>query len=158
MVVVSPSIALDFDAQTVTVDRQVATGSSRPHLGPPKTDASYRIVPVLVLDALADHQVEFPPGPPGLPVVNRQGVEIGRTRTGLIFTNRADRWSRTARLPPHVPHNQRSPDGVETRETRSEVGEWKADLMCHEILKSSPAAGNCARCLMGRFILVDDVE
>jgi integrase len=58
-----------FLERTATVDRQLVTVPGRPPtLGPPKTQASNRIIPLpqVVVDALAAHLAEFPAEPDGL--------------------------------------------------------------------------------------------
>ncbi len=55
---------LDFLRRTVTVDRQLVTLPGRaPYLGPPKTAASVRTVPLpnVVVEVLAEHLRAFPP-------------------------------------------------------------------------------------------------
>jgi integrase len=58
---------VDFLRRTLRVDRQLLM-TRPPTLGPPKTAASVRTVPLpqVVLDALAAHISEWPPGPDGL--------------------------------------------------------------------------------------------
>lgn len=54
---------IDFLRRTIRVDRQlVLPNSGAPYMGPPKTEASYRTVPVptVVIDALAAHLAAFP--------------------------------------------------------------------------------------------------
>ena len=58
-----------FLERTVTVDRQLVTlARQAPCLGPPKTRASNRTIPLpqVVVDALAAHLAEFPADPDGL--------------------------------------------------------------------------------------------
>ncbi len=60
---------LNMLRREVTVDRQLVKLPDQPaRLGPPKTTASVRTVPLpqVVVDALAAHLAEFPPGPDGL--------------------------------------------------------------------------------------------
>jgi integrase len=60
---------LNMLRREVTVDRQLVKVAKQPaRLGPPKTKASVRRVPLpqVVVDALAAHLAEFPPAPDGL--------------------------------------------------------------------------------------------
>lgn len=63
---------LDFLRRRVRIDRQLLL--TRPHtFGPPKTKASVRTVPLpqVVVDRVAAHVAEFPPGEHGLLFTNR---------------------------------------------------------------------------------------
>lgn len=73
-----------FLERTATVDRQLVTVSGKPStFGPPKTDASNRIIPLpqVVVDALAAHLAAFPAGPDGL-IFTLSGKAIGRSAFG----------------------------------------------------------------------------
>ena len=74
---------VDFLRRQLRVDRQLVklTGQD-PKLTPPKTNASYRTVPLpaVVIDALASHLKEFGEGPERLIFTNEPGKPINRTR------------------------------------------------------------------------------
>jgi len=74
---------VDFLRRTIRVDRQVVLlKRTPPYLGPPKTDASYRTIPLpdVVGTALAAHLKEFPvTHPEGLIFTNRNGEMLRRT-------------------------------------------------------------------------------
>lgn len=60
---------IDFLGRTIRVDRQLITvGNDAPVLAPPKTDASYRTIPLpqVVAEALSVHIARFGTGPDGL--------------------------------------------------------------------------------------------
>jgi len=79
---------IDFVRCTVRVDQQLVTLQGRaPYVAPPKTAASHRIVPVpqLVVDAIAEHMVRFPPGDDGLLFTNRDGKPWRRNRFGEVW-------------------------------------------------------------------------
>ena len=75
---------VDFEGNTVTVDRQLVLTTSPPVLAPPKTRASYRRVPLpqVVARSLAEHLERHPPGPDGLVFTNGRGAPIRRNRFG----------------------------------------------------------------------------
>jgi len=71
----------------VTVDRQLVKMARQPaRLGPPKTKASVRTVPLpqVVVDALAAHLAAFPPGPDGL-VFTLEGRPVTRQDFGRLW-------------------------------------------------------------------------
>jgi len=73
---------VDFLRRTLKVDRQlVLLPGGPPTLAPPKTDASYRKVPmpVVVVDALAAHLARWPAGESGLVFTTEDGDPIRRT-------------------------------------------------------------------------------
>jgi integrase len=77
---------VDFLRRALTVDRQlVLLPGGGPAFAPPKTDASYRDVPLpdLVLDALSAHIAEYEPG--DLIFTNDAGEPIRRTRFSDIW-------------------------------------------------------------------------
>ena len=79
---------VDFLRRQVKVDRQmVLLPGSGPALGPPKTDASYRTVPLpdVVLEVLAAHLAEYPAGEEGLVFTNDRGEPIRRTRFSDVW-------------------------------------------------------------------------
>jgi integrase len=79
---------LDFLRRQLTVDRQlVLLPGSGPVLGAPKTQASYRVVPLpaVVLDALAAHLARYPVGPDGFLFTNHAGDPIRRTRFSDVW-------------------------------------------------------------------------
>jgi integrase len=72
----------------VTVDRQlVLLPGAGPQLGPPKTTASYRTIPLpqVVVDALAAHVKQFPVGAEGFVFTNEVGAPIRRTWFSAIW-------------------------------------------------------------------------
>jgi integrase len=58
-----------------------------PYLGPPKTEASRRTVPLpaVAVDALARHLAAYPPGPDGFVFTNENAQPIRRTRFGEVW-------------------------------------------------------------------------
>lgn len=73
---------VDFLRRTLTVDRQlVLMPGAPPVLGPPKTDASRRAIPLpqVVVTALAEHLRQFPAGPDGFIFTEDSGGPIRRT-------------------------------------------------------------------------------
>ena len=100
-----------FLERTVTVDRQLVTlARQAPCLGPPKTRASNRTIPLpqVVVDALAAHLAEFPAGPDGLvftcgeadhPVGVRAQVEGSGADGGASGRDRLPRASPLLREP-----------------------------------------------------------
>lgn len=78
---------LNMLRREVTVDRQlVQVPRQPPKLGPPKTKASVRIVPLpqVVVDVLAAHLAEHPSGPDGL-VFTLGGQPMNRQAFGRIW-------------------------------------------------------------------------
>ncbi len=75
--------ACDFLRRSLAVEQQLVLLPHRdPYLAPPKTDASYRTVPLpdVVLEALARHLEAYEPGPWELVFTNGLGRPISRTR------------------------------------------------------------------------------
>lgn len=73
---------IDFLRRTVRIDRQlVEIAGSGPEFGPPKTPASERTIPLprVVVEALAAHLAEFPPGEHGLVFPDKDGSPMRRT-------------------------------------------------------------------------------
>jgi integrase len=80
--------AVDFLRRRLSVDRQVVlVGGQPPHLGPPKTKASYRAVPLpdVVLEALSGQVSAFGTGEHDLIFPNVDGRPIRRTRFSEIW-------------------------------------------------------------------------
>lgn len=78
---------LDMLRREVRIDRQLVTlAGDVPRLGPPKTSASVRTIPLgrVVVDALAVHLAAFPPGPDGL-VFTLRGEPISRSGFGHVW-------------------------------------------------------------------------
>ncbi len=89
---------VDFLRQTLLVDRQMVMLTGRPTaLGPPKTAASVRTVPLpqVVVDELAAHLAAYPPGSDGLLFTNAHGRPINRASFAQAWLPAA----RRARLP-----------------------------------------------------------
>jgi integrase len=79
---------VDFLRRQVTVDRQLLLlPGSGPVLGPPKTQASYRTVPLpaVVLDALAAHLARYSVSADGFLFTNDAGEPISRTRFSDVW-------------------------------------------------------------------------
>jgi integrase len=73
---------IDFLRRQVTVNRQlVLVPKTGPEFGPPKTAASYRTIPLpaVVVEALARHLRDYPPGHDGLAFTNAASKPIRRT-------------------------------------------------------------------------------
>jgi integrase len=76
--------------RTLRVERQLVTVSGHPPtMGPPKTPASVRSIPLptVVVDALAAHLAKFPPGADGLIFTTEGGNPIRRTSFGDVWRN-----------------------------------------------------------------------
>ncbi|HWI41998.1 MAG TPA: site-specific integrase [Nocardioides sp.] len=89
---------LDMLRREVTVDRQLVTLPGQPpRLGPPKTKASVRTIPLpqVVVDELAAHLAIYPPAADGL-VFTLEGEPIRRQAFGHIWRPAA----KAAGLPP----------------------------------------------------------
>jgi integrase len=86
---------VDFLRRTVTVDRQMITVAGvAPYLGPPKTAASHRTIPLpqVAVDALAEH-VRLSRPRPG-PVVWKTPERTLEAVCELLFTDAGEPWSR----------------------------------------------------------------
>jgi integrase len=84
---------VDFLRRAVTVDQQLVTVKGAPQLGPPKTRASGRDVPLpdVVLDALSAHIAAYEPKPPdGLIFTNERGEPIRRSVFSRIWRRAVD--------------------------------------------------------------------
>lgn len=82
--------SVDFLRRQLRVDRQLVTpGKGDPYMAPPKTDASYRTVPLpdVVLDALSAHLRAFPTA--DLVFTNERGEPIRRNRFGEVWRKAA---------------------------------------------------------------------
>jgi integrase len=91
---------IDFLRRRLVVDRQMVTPpAGEPALAPPKSDASYRTVPLAdpVLDALADHLQRFPPGEDGLVITYHDGRAVRRNRFGAMWRQSCARAELTFR-------------------------------------------------------------
>jgi len=74
---------VDFLRRTLSVDRQlILLPGQEPRHGPPKTRASYRVLPLpqVVVEALAEHLREFPATSSGLIFSTETGAALSRTR------------------------------------------------------------------------------
>lgn len=92
---------VDFLRRTVKVDRQMLTPSSgQPHHGPPKTQASYRTVPLpdVIAFELSEHLRNFPPAADGLIFTRADGRPIPRAAIGGAWRTAA----KNAKLPEGV--------------------------------------------------------
>jgi integrase len=79
---------LDFMRRQVTVDRQlVYLAGGPPMFGPPKTQASYRSIPLpaVVVDSLAAHLASFPPAASGHVFTNDASEPIKRNRFSDVW-------------------------------------------------------------------------
>ncbi len=79
---------IDFPRRTLTVDRQLLTISQRPpYLGPPKTAAGSRTIPIseTVLFALSEHIASFQPGSDGFLFTMADGAPVPRNRAAEAF-------------------------------------------------------------------------
>lgn len=82
---------VDFLRRSLRVDRQLVTVPGRaPFLGPPKTTASHRTIPLpqVVLDALAAHVAAYAPTAQTVPVMLTGGRELSES-VALMFTTAA---------------------------------------------------------------------
>lgn len=80
---------VDFLRRSLLVDQQLQTVTgSGPTLGPPKTAASHRTIPLpdVVLELLAAHLAAFAPGPDGLVFTTSTGTPIRRNRFGSAWS------------------------------------------------------------------------
>jgi integrase len=84
---------IDFLRGTVRVDRQLLQiAGQKPKFGPPKTEASYRTVPVpqIIIDAVAAHLAAYPPvGRDSLVFLNHLGDPVRRTSLWSIWQDAA---------------------------------------------------------------------
>ena len=79
---------VNFLKRELRVDRQMVTPAhGEPALGPVKSNASLRTIPLAdaVLEALASHLTVFPPGPDGLVVTYDDGRPVRRNRFGAMW-------------------------------------------------------------------------
>ncbi|MEO3938922.1 tyrosine-type recombinase/integrase [Dermatophilaceae bacterium Soc4.6] len=79
---------IDFLRRTVRVDRQlVGISGHAPVFAPPKTDASYRTIPLpqVAVDALATHLAAFPVGDKGLVFTGSEGQMLRRSAFGNVW-------------------------------------------------------------------------
>ena len=79
---------VDFPRRTLTVDRQLVTVSqSPPYLGPPKTTAGNRTIPIseTVLFALSQHIASYPPGNNGFLFTMADWAPVPRNRASETF-------------------------------------------------------------------------
>jgi integrase len=80
---------VDWLRRTLTVDRQLVSGlkGQKSLLGPPKTDASRRVVPVpdVVLRAMSEHMAAYPAGPDGLVFTSDRGTPVLRLTAGRVW-------------------------------------------------------------------------
>jgi len=92
---------VDFLRRTVQVEQQLDDEGG---IVAPKTDASYRMVPVpqLVIDALAAHLATYPPGPCGLVFTSPTGGPVKRNSFNKVW--------RTAVLKARAPAGARHHD------------------------------------------------
>jgi integrase len=79
---------VDFLRRVLTVDRQLLLlPGSGPVLAPPKTQASYRTIPLpdVVLETLSAHLATYGAGAEGLVFTNADGEPIRRTRFSAVW-------------------------------------------------------------------------
>jgi integrase len=75
---------LDFLRRTLRVDRQLLQ-TRPPSFGPPKTQASYRTLPLpqVAVNALAGHMASFPAGEHCLVFAQRDGRALNRDKVNI---------------------------------------------------------------------------
>ena len=90
--------AVDFLRRSLRVERALSLVSGEPFLGPPKTQASFRTVPLpdVVLESLSGHLTAFPVNPNGFVFTDHRGRPIRRNR----FSETWRASVRQAGLPP----------------------------------------------------------
>lgn len=96
---------VDFLRRTVTIDRQLVTPpAGEPVFGPPKTQRSYRTIPLasVAIDGIARHIKTFGTGSDGL-VLHEDGRRVRRQRFGQVWRQ----VRRRADLPAARFHNTR---------------------------------------------------
>lgn len=79
---------IDFLRRTVTIDRQLVSGTGRaPAFGPPKTEASVRVIPLptVVAEALAQHLLRFPAEHDALVFTGANGQPIRRNAFSMMW-------------------------------------------------------------------------
>jgi integrase len=79
---------IDFLRKRIEIVQQLVLIRGRgPTLGPPKTDAGYRTVPLpdVALHALAAHIQAYPPGPDGLVFTDEASQPLRRNRFGEVW-------------------------------------------------------------------------
>jgi integrase len=79
---------IDFFRKTVRVDQQMTeVAGLEPVLGPPKTRASVRVIPLpdVAVRALAAHLKAYPAGPSGLVFTREDGTPMRRTKWNRIW-------------------------------------------------------------------------
>ncbi|HEX7277795.1 MAG TPA: site-specific integrase [Acidimicrobiales bacterium] len=78
---------IDFLRRTLRVEQQLILLGAEPIVGPPKTAASRRTVPLpdVVLDALARHVAEYPPGPDGFLFTDDRARPLRRNRFNEVW-------------------------------------------------------------------------
>jgi integrase len=86
---------VDFLRRALRVDRQLLQ-TRPPSFGPPKTQASYRTVPLpqVVVDALARHLELYPPGEHGLIFCQPDGRPLNRDKVVIAFGRAAPEGAR----------------------------------------------------------------
>ena len=79
---------VEFLRRQLRIEEQLITAPGKePYLGPPKTQASQRTIPVpnVVTEALASHRERFQPGPWGLVFTSELGAPIRRQNFGRMW-------------------------------------------------------------------------
>ena len=95
---------VDFLRRTVRVDQQlVRRRDGRVELAPPKTQASYRTVPLAgtVADALAAHLAEWAPGTPPLVFTNGRGGPVQQRPFATVWASACRRAGLPGWATPH---------------------------------------------------------
>jgi integrase len=83
---------IDFLRRTLTIDQQLVTVKGAPKLGPPKTRASRRELPLpdVVLEPLSSHVATYQPGASGLVFTNERIGPISRSAFSRVWRRAVD--------------------------------------------------------------------
>ena len=125
---------IDFLRRTVRIDRQMVTPpAGEPSLGPPKSDASVRTIPLAdgLLAALSAHLADFPTGPEGLLVTYIDGRPVRRNRFNAMWRQSGARASLTFRYHDlrHFYASGLIDGGCSVKELQSSLGDASAKVI-----------------------------
>jgi integrase len=121
---------VDFLRRQLVVRQQlVVLAGEQPKIAPPKTDGSYRTIPLprVVLDALAAHLAEFPPAP--VEVEDVTGPEPVRRPARLLFTTPDGRPLRRTSFSASVWQPARARAGLPDSVTFHDLRHYYASLL-----------------------------